>query len=172
MHQPTSTQKTSRSHRVIAVADWNLDPHAVLAAMLAHDRSRSSIYGLVVPAGLHGLDWAGEPSASRPCAERQLAELTMLVGNAGVSVEMGRVGDPIAAAAIGDAVYDWPADEILLLSQQRKLALPHPLSLSRRVERTTGLGVTKVLVAARDARRRRFRSAPQCQPLRIGAVRR
>jgi hypothetical protein len=166
--QPTITSRRTRWHRVTVVAEWDLDPHAVLAATLAHDRDRSSLYGLLVPAALHGLDWAGEPNASKPCAEHQLAQLTRLFDQAGVAVQEGRVGDPVSAAAIGDAAYDWSPDEILLFSRKRRIALSHPLSLSRRIERATGVAVTRIGVSA--GARRRLRSAPQCQPLRIGTA--
>jgi hypothetical protein len=167
--QPTTTRMSSRSHRVLAVADWNLDPHAVVAALVAHDQDHPSLYGLLVPAGLHGLDWAGEPNASRPCAGRQLARLGQLLRDAGIPVQVGTVGAPEAGAAISDAVYDWPADEILFFARDRKLRLSHPLSLARRVERATGVAVTRIGVAAQAARRR-FRTAPQCEPARIGSA--
>jgi hypothetical protein len=158
--EPQLIIKSSRAHRVLAVADWDLDPHAIVSAMLAHDDGRPSVYELLVPAGLHGLDWAGEPSASMPCAQRQLARLEQLLDDAGVRVEIGQVGDPVAGAAISDAFYDRPADEILLFARHRRLRISHPLGLASRIERATGVPVTRLRVPA--SHRRGLRTTPQC----------
>ena len=58
--------------RVLLVADWAIDPHAVVRQATRHDQMHPTVYGLLVPAWLHGLDWAGDPEASVPCARRQV----------------------------------------------------------------------------------------------------
>jgi hypothetical protein len=58
------------SAAMLVVADWAVDPRKVVATCAA--RGRGSVLHLVVPAWLHGLDWAGDPFASVPCARRQL----------------------------------------------------------------------------------------------------
>jgi hypothetical protein len=167
---PMITRKTDWSRRVLVVADWDLDPQIVANALAARHRDRPSLYALLVPAGLHGLDWAGEPNASRPCAERQLLALKLRFGDVGIPVERGRVGDPEAGPAISDAVYDWPADEIVLFVRNRRLRVSHPLALARRVERATSLPVTRIRVPSPTAGRRRFRTTPQCAPAAMGAA--
>jgi hypothetical protein len=168
--QPIIRQSRGQTpRRVLVVADWSLDPHAVVAAISTYDRDQPSHYGLLVPAGLHGLAWAGSPNASRPCAERQIARLGQLLFDAGIPVETARVGDPEAGSAISDAVYDWPADEIVLFGRDRRLRVSHPLALARRAERATGLAVTRIGIAARRDRRG-FRAAAQCRPLRFGSA--
>lgn len=166
---PTNTPTTDPPiRRVLAVADWNLDPQTVVAALSAHDQDHPSLFGLLVPARLHGLDWAGDPDASRPCAERQLVSLERLCRKAGIPVEVGRVGDPEPAPAIGDSLTDWPAEEILLFGRGRRLDVSHPLALARRLERATGLPVTRIGVSAPTAPtagRRRLPTAPHCLPV-------
>jgi hypothetical protein len=159
----TNTPDTDRPRRVLAVADWSLDPHVVVAALSAHDQGRPTLYGLLVPASLHGVDWAGEPNASRPCAARQLRDLQRLCRNAGIPIGAARIGDPEAAPAIGDVIDEWPADEILLFARGRKLRLPRPLELARRVERATRIPVTRIGVTGDLADTRRSRTAPHCR---------
>ena len=158
-----NSPETERQRRVLAVADWSLDPHVVVAALSAHDQGRRTVYGLLVPASLHGLDWAGEPNASRPCARRQLLDLQRLCRNAGIPIAAARIGDPEAAPAIDDVIDAWPADEILLFARRRKPRLPRPLALARRVERATRIPVTRIGVSADPAAARRSRKAPHCR---------
>jgi len=101
-------------------------------------------FAVVVPAWLHGLDWAGDPYASRPCAERQVQALGELAERAGLTVELAAVGDPDPTSAIDDARSLFRAAEILLCTRPRHLR--HPLDLAHRVRRTTGLAVAVVPV--------------------------
>jgi hypothetical protein len=40
--------------------------------MIRTEDDHAPTFGVLVPAWLHGLAWAGDPAASVPCAERQL----------------------------------------------------------------------------------------------------
>src|ERR671910_568038 len=96
-------------HRVLVVADWTTDPGAVVAALVERHAPLESEFVLVVPAWLHGLDWIGDPAASVPCAERQLAAIVRVAQSIGLTLHAASVGDPDPAAAICDALDDWPA---------------------------------------------------------------
>lgn len=162
---PTADQPPPR--RVLAVADWSLDPHAVVAAIGELNRRQQATFGLLVPARLHGLDWTGDPHASCPCARRQLLTLEELCRDAGIPLETGRVGDPESAPAIAETLLDWPAEQILLFDRDRRIQISHPFSLARRVQRSTGIrviGVRVPAVAALTPARRRLRKAPRCTP--------
>jgi hypothetical protein len=132
--------------RVLAVADWTLQPHPVVARLARYAETRPVAFGLVVPAWLHGLDWAGDPTASVPCAQRQLDTLSRLCGQAGLLVGAASVGDPDPVTATADALGAWPAAEILLYTRERRLALP-VIDVASRLERATGLPVTRLPVA-------------------------
>jgi hypothetical protein len=130
--------------RVLLVADWTFDPHAVIDEARRLRRERPEIaFHILVPAWLHGLDWAGDPRASVPCAHRQLEALAELAGAAGIAVRTVAVGDPDPATAIYDAVQDSPFDEVLLFARARRLAFG-PLDLQHRVQRLTGLPVRRI----------------------------
>jgi hypothetical protein len=140
--------------RVLVVADWTIDPEAVVAACIERRELSGGKFGVLVPARLHGLDWVGDPSASIPCAYRQLATLAHLADSVGIAFEAAGVGDADPVAAVCDALDGWPADELLLCTRARRAAVSHPLDLAHRVGRAAGLPVSLVRVGAATARRR------------------
>src|SRR3954454_16972287 len=89
--------------RVLVVTDWRLDPHAVVARLARDDGERHATWTLLVPAWLHGRDWAGDPAACRPCAELALMTLRELAENAGLDVDVAIIGDPDPVTAVADA---------------------------------------------------------------------
>src|SRR5215204_2771295 len=138
-----------QSPATLVVADWVVDPETVVTTCAARDRS--SALHLVVPAWLHGLDWAGDPFASVPCARRQLERVIDLCRMADLRITSAEVGDPDPLSAISDALGAVRVDEIVLFARGRHVAGGYPFSLARRAERLTGLRVTRV--AARPAPR-------------------
>jgi hypothetical protein len=150
----------SRVHRVLAVADWSVDPEVVAEALAAHDRRQAAVFGLLVPARLAALDWIGDPKAACPCASEQLERLRTLIRVRGVEVEPAVVGGPEQVPAVEDALTDWPAEELVVFERKRRVGLSHPLSAARRLERRTGLPVRRIVVESRDRRRR----GPRCVP--------
>lgn len=127
---------------VLVVADWTTDPKAVVAACLARHERAGGAFALLVPAWLHGLDWAGDPAASVPCAQRQLTTIGRLADAAGITFQSAGVGDADPVAAICDALNDWPAGEVVLFTRSRRVAISHPLDLAHRTRRAAGLPVS------------------------------
>lgn len=151
--------------RVLVVADWAVDPRGVIAACRRRAASGRAAFALVVPASLHGLDWVGDPYASRPCAARQLEALERMARAAGLDVELSEVGDPDPTSAIDDARAAFAATEILVCDRPRRV--DHPFALARRVRRATGLAVRDVPIprttVERERRgRRALRSGGHC----------
>jgi hypothetical protein len=134
--------------RVLVVADWTVDAQAVVDACATLRELRRGALGLVVPALLRGLDWVGDPTASIPCAERQLSSIGQLAAKAGLRFDAASVGDPDPLAAICDVLADWPADELLLCTRAPRVTLPHPFDLAYRARRLTGLAVSRVELPA------------------------
>jgi hypothetical protein len=139
---PTQTNSIATA-RFLVVADWTVDPYAVVAALRRCAARERAAFTLVVPAWLHGLDWAGDPSASVPCAQRQLDVLADLAARARLDVEIAGVGDPDVISAIGDALDGRDLTEILLFERRRRLGR-HPLALVHRARRLTGLRVRRI----------------------------
>ena len=110
---------TDTAERVLVVADWTADAEAVLAVCLQHRELSGGALRLLVPARLHGLDWAGDPGAGVPCAQRQLTTIGRLADAVGFAFEGAAVGDPDPLAAICDALHAWPAGEVLLCTRRR-----------------------------------------------------
>ena len=152
------------TQRVLAVADWSADPEAVISALRRDAAGSPIVFDLLVPARLAALDWIGDPKASRPCAERQLAELVRLASRDGVPVVTESVGDPDRVAAIR-ALADSLAPDRIVVFERARLMARHPLSVIRRVRRATGSGVERVVLppatpARRAGRRTRCRVSP------------
>jgi hypothetical protein len=141
--------------RILVVADWTVDPEAVVEACGRHDRRDATSFALVVPAWLHGLDWAGDPAASTTCAERQVERIVQVGVAAGLEFEVIGVGDPDPISAIGDALWSHPSTEILLFGRERRFGSSHPLDLVHRARRASGLPVQRISVPAAAGPRER-----------------
>jgi len=140
----------------LVVADWTVDPQAVVTWCRSHDDGRPSTLRIVVPAWLHGLDWVGDPWVSVPCAQRQLERISSLCLAAGLRVESAAVGDADPLSAIDDAVWAGRVEEILLFARGRHVAAGYPLSLACRAERLIGVPVHSVATPRAASRRRRL----------------
>jgi hypothetical protein len=157
LNETTSTPTARDPHprdRVLVVADWGIDPEAVIAACERRDIERPSSFALVVPAWLHGIDWAGDPLASVPCARAQVASITRLADVAGRRFASAQVGDPEPVAAISDVLADWPADEVLVCSRPPLVRLPRAFDLIHRARRATGLPLRREVLPDATARPR------------------
>jgi hypothetical protein len=144
-----------RRSRVLVVADWAVDAGAVVSACPQPIGDHPQEVALLIPAWLHGLDWAGDPRASTPCAGRQLEIIVGLAAARGVEFTSARVGDPDVLTSICDVLTAWPADEVLLCSRARRLRLSHPLDLEWRARRLTGLTVRRLGLPSADRLARR-----------------
>ena len=152
---PHASARTTATRLV--VADWTIDPETVMTTCRARDREWDLALHIVVPAWLHGLDWAGDPWASVPCAQRQLERITDLCTAAGLRVASAEVGDPDPLSAIGDAVANETIEEILLFARGRHVAADRAhLTVG---DRNPGQCV-RILSARRLLRVRIRRSAP------------
>ena len=162
MSAQSAQSSSPATSRTLAVVDWSVDAATVAEALRAHaDRAPGAI-DLLVPSRLPALDWIGDPKASCPCAERQLAEVRGHLRQRGVEVERSRVGEPERVAATRDATEEWEPDRILLLDRPRLVAA-HPLGLARRVERSTGRTVLRLEIPlAHGWARGPVRRAPRC----------
>ena len=152
----------STNRRILVVADWDLDPTAVISELSARLDGEEASVGLLVPARLHGLDWAGDPRSSQPCAERQLRALERMSREQGLRVDAAWVGDPETVPATAEALDRWPAAEVLLFDHRRRFRLSHPFAPAQRIARAAKLAVTRIVVSVADQPARVV--AGHCQP--------
>ena len=138
--------------RVLVVADWAIDPHGVVEACARRMDDCPSDLTLVVPAWLHGLGWAGDPKASVPCAQRQLASIRRLASARGLRYRAAVVGDADVVTAICDVLADAPADEVLMCARTSPLH-SHFFDVAHRVRHATGLPVRRIDLPAAGAAR-------------------
>ena len=164
--EPDLTMKPKTSAASLVVADWTIEPDVVVTECRARIADGAPLR-IVVPAWLHGLDWAGDPWVSVPCAHRQLERITRLCLAHGLHVQSSEVGDPDPVTAICDAVDAVRIDRILLFARGRHVSSGYPLSVARRAERLSGLPVQGFAapLAPRPQRRRRF-AGGHCEPAR------
>jgi hypothetical protein len=148
--------------RLLAVVDWSVDPRRVAELLRAENQRAPTIFALLVPSRLRPVEWIGDPYATRPCAERQLDELSRLSKLSGLAVEAADVGDPERVAAIRAFLEGWPAERVVLFDRARALP-PHPLSIARRIERRSGIVTESVVVPqAQPTERWLGRGTPHC----------
>jgi hypothetical protein len=148
--------------RILVVADWSVEPADVVAECRRRAHRVRAVFILLVPAWLHGADWAGDPRVSMPCARRQLVTLERLCAVADLAVEVAGVGDPDPISAIGDALAAHAVSGVLLCTRVRHMP-SHPLDLPHRARRLTGLPVDRV--AMRAGRRRAHCLPEEARPL-------
>lgn len=133
---------------VLVVADWALDPHAVVAELVRRANERQVTWSLLVPAWLHGLDWAGDPYVSYPCAETALLTLRELAVQAGLAVDLAILGDHDPVTAVGDACAALRCDAVLLCTRHRRLPHRHPLDLAHRIHAVSRVPVARAQLPA------------------------
>jgi hypothetical protein len=161
--EPYAAHESPTRNAPLVVADWTIDAEAVVVACRALVEGGTALQ-ILVPAWLHGIDWAGDPFASVPCARRQLERITELCRAAGFPVDRSAVGDPDPISAICDTVAAGGVGEILLFASGRHVSSAYPLSVARRAARLTGLPLQSFATATppRTQRRRRF-AAGHCE---------
>lgn len=128
------------THRILALADWRLDPERVTEELRRRSRDGETTFSLLVPARLRGLAWIGDPYASRPCAERLLHAVIERAARLGLRIDRAQVGDPEASSVVDGELAALPADEVLLVDGDRR----HARRLARRLARRTRLPVHAV----------------------------
>jgi hypothetical protein len=168
--EPHALHESTATSAPLVVADWRIEAEGVVAACRTILDDAAALH-LLVPAWLHGVDWAGDPFGSVPCAQRQAERIAELCVAAGLRVESCAVGDPDPVSAICDAVAAARVGEILLFARGRHASSSYPLSVARRARRLTGLPLQSFGTAMPPRPRRRPHLAGgHCRPARAPQV--
>jgi hypothetical protein len=141
------------THRVLIVADRTVDPAPVVDALRERAETQRLEATVMVPASLHGLEWAGDPRATIPAADLHAALLHVALLNAGVESCEAMVGDPDPHAAIDDALRTQRFDEVLINVPSSRLARAFRLGLADRIAPERRAGVTNLRPRRRRMRR-------------------
>ena len=144
------------THRMLVVSDRTADPTALIDAVRKQAQGQRIEATVVVPATLHGLEWAGDPHATAPAAARHAALLQVSLLNAGVAICHAYVGDPDARAAIDDSMAAERFDEVLVNMRAHLLTRALRLAVADRIAPESDATVTDL----RATRRARPRRAP------------
>jgi hypothetical protein len=107
-------------HRVLFVVDEPC-PSPNLCASVRQQSAQEPIAALVI-APAHGSaasQWYVDEDAARADATRRLRGCVACLADAGIPAE-GRLADPDPVLAIADALHDFPADEILIVTAPQR----------------------------------------------------
>jgi hypothetical protein len=116
---PLESSRTSR-HRVLVVVDEACTSPDLCAGVRDY-AGRGPIEALVI-APAHGstaTQWYVDEEAARADATRRLRASVACLTRGGIRAD-GRLADPDPAQAIADALHDFPADEILIISAPQR----------------------------------------------------
>lgn len=149
---------------VLVVAERAADPVPLINMLARRAHASRLVVTLLVPATLHGLDWAGDPRAGIADAARYAERLRRRLAADGVQVDTTLVGDPDPRAAIEDVLAVRRFAEVVISRPPKRVAQLLRVDLPQRLQQATDAPVTHVR-AGRPAPRR-WRSPIDREPRR------
>ncbi len=144
--QPRRLRRAHR-HRVLVVVDEPC-PSRSLCASVREQAAREPIEALII-APAHGsaaTQWYIDDDAARADATRRLRGCVSCLAGAGIRAE-GRLADPDPVSAIADALHDFPAEEILIVTAPQRPSTWLHKSVIDRARRTFPQPVKHLVVA-------------------------
>ena len=106
--------------RLLVVVDEPCTSPQLCASIRAHAGRRPLEALVIAPAhDLPATQWYVDEEAARADATHRLRACVACLGQDGIRVR-GELGDGDPLQAIGDALYEFPADEILIISAPRR----------------------------------------------------
>lgn len=142
-------QPSSKSRRILYVAHQACGNPALCAEVRAHAAGGAEVLVVapVVGSPLHR--WTSDQAEERSLAETRLEESLGCLRKHGLGVQ-GALGDADPVEAVADALYAFPADEIVICLEEPER--PHWLrkGIVERARERFQLPVTEIDVAARE----------------------
>ena len=117
---PFRQLRRAHRHRVLVVVDEPC-PSPSLCASVREQAAREPIEALVI-APAHGsaaTQWYIDDDAARADATQRLRACVSCLASAGIRAD-GRLADPDPVSAIADALHNFPADEILIVTAPQR----------------------------------------------------
>src|SRR5689334_14360487 len=149
---------------VLVVAERAADPVPLIDMLSRRAHASQVAVTLLVPATLHGLDWAGDPRAGITDAALYAERLRRRLATHGVEVLTTLVGDPDPRAATEDVLGAHPFAEVVISRPPKRVAHLLRVDLPQRLEQATDAPVT--YVRAGKPAPRRWRSPIGREPRR------
>ena len=146
----TETRSRSRvaGRRVLVVVDDVCTAPEVCASVRAHANGRSFEALVLAPAhGTAATQWYVDEDAARADATHRLRTCIACLADDALRVT-GNLGDPDPIRAIADALYEFPADEILLVTAPQRPSRWLRLNVIDRARHTFRVPVTHVVMPA------------------------
>jgi hypothetical protein len=117
--RPHRLRHTSR-HRVLVVIDEACPSLSLCATVRQHAAEEPTEVFVIAPErGSTATQWYVDEDAARADAAQRLRGCISRLAGSGIRVD-GRLADPDPVHAITDALYDFPADEILLITAPQR----------------------------------------------------
>ncbi len=116
----TRPRRRVASRRVLVVVDDGCTAPGVCASVRAHAGGLPIEALVLAPAhGTAATQWYTDEEAARADATHRLRACVACLAHAGIRVT-GDLGDPDPILAIADALHEFPADEILLVTAPQR----------------------------------------------------
>jgi len=143
----------ARPRRVLVVVDEPCASRAFCATVLRHGSAGALEALVVAPArDSPATQWYADEEAARADATQRLRECIACLAASGVRA-CGRLADPDPLQAVGDALREFPADAVLVVTRPLRPSTWLQANLVDRVRRSFDLPVEHVVVEASDRRR-------------------
>jgi hypothetical protein len=118
--QSPPSQSRATRHRVLVVVDEACASPDLCAGVRKHARSGPIEALVIAPAhGSVATQWYVDEEAARADATRRLQTSVACLAGGTIRAE-GRLADPDPVQAIADALHDFPAEEILIITARQR----------------------------------------------------
>lgn len=128
---PPRQLRRVHQHRVLVVIDEPCPSPSLCAGVREHAAREPIEVMIIAPAhDSAATQWYVDEDAARADATQRLRSCVSCLADNGIRAK-GRVADPDPVSAIADALQDFPADEILIVTAQRPSTWLHKSVIER-----------------------------------------
>lgn len=157
---PASESSRTLRHRVLVVVDEACMSSDLCAGVREHAGSGPIEALVIAPAhGSAATRWYVDEDAARAEATRRLRASVACLAGGDIRAE-GRLADPDPVQAIADALHDFPADEILIITAPQRPSTWLHQNMIDRARRSVQQPIEHLVMPATPIRRSPWTSSP------------